>query len=365
MPTRKERTMTSRTPNQPTAWIKAIAIAVTVLFALVTIGARPAAADDAREAQQLVEKAHLTFDSFIADPHLGGNLRTLVNKARAVLIYPQVLRGAFIIGVSGGSGVLLVRDLASGKWGGPAFYTIGEVSFGLQAGGDASEVVLVALTDRGVSALLATSAKLGANASVAVGPVGAGLTGATANLSADIVSYSRNQGLYAGLSLEGAVVAVRGALNTAYYGREVTPTQILIQREVSNPQAASLISAVAKAASEPGTMSNSTRSSAKRSPRPSMSIARREAKWISASLRWAAQNNPPEQRHAAAPSSRSSAEPHTGQWVGICHGTAPSGRCSRTTRTTSGITSPARRTITVSPMRASSRATWSALCKVA
>ncbi len=221
-------------------------VAAAALFALLTVGGQSAAADDVRDARQLVERARLTFESFVADPYLGENLRTLVNKARGVLIYPQVLRGAFIIGVSGGSGVLLVRDLASGKWGGPAFYTIGEVSFGLQAGGDASEVVLVALTDRGVSALLATSGKLGANASIALGPVGAGLSGATANLSVDIVSYSRNKGLYAGLSLEGAVVMVREALNTAYYGKEVTPAQILIQREVSNPQAAGLIEAIAK-----------------------------------------------------------------------------------------------------------------------
>lgn len=243
--------MSSRAPNHPTVWNKASAIAAAALIALGTLGARPAAADEAQEARQLVEKARLTFESFIADPNMGEDLRALVNKARGVLIYPQVLRGAFIIGLSGGSGVLLVRDLTSGQWGGPAFYTIGEASFGLQAGGDASEVVLVALTDRGVSALLATSAKLGANISIALGPVGVGITGATANLSADIVSYSRNQGLYAGFSLEGAVVAVRQALNTAYYGKEVTPAQILIQREVSNPQAAGLISAVARVASEP------------------------------------------------------------------------------------------------------------------
>ncbi len=224
------------------------AVAVTLAFAVGLMAARPVAADDALDARQLVEKSRLTFESFIRDPTLGENLRILVQKARAVLIYPQVLRGAFIIGASGGSGVLLVQDQTSRKWGGPAFYTIGEASFGLQVGADASEVVLVALTDRGVSALLATSTKLGANASVALGPVGAGVTGATANISADIVSYSRNKGLYAGLSLEGAIVAVRDALNTAYYGKAVTPTEILVRREVSNPQAAGLIEDVAKVA---------------------------------------------------------------------------------------------------------------------
>ena len=226
--------------------IKIPVMAAAVLFAFVTVVGQPAVADDVQDAQQLVEKARLAFESFTSDANLGQNLRSLVNKARGVLIYPQVLRGAFIIGGSGGSGVLLVRDLSSGKWGGPAFYTIGEVSFGLQAGGDLAEIVLVALTDRGVSALLSTSAKLGADASIALGPIGAGLAGATQNLSADIVSYSRNRGLYGGLSLEGAVVAVRGGLNTAYYGKEVTPTQILIQREVSNPHANGLIGAVEK-----------------------------------------------------------------------------------------------------------------------
>ena len=230
------------------ARIGASAVMAVVAMASFALAARPAWADDALNAQQLVEKANLTLQDFLTNPQMGPALRTLLPKARAVLIYPQVLRGAFIVGVSGGTGVLLVRDMASGKWGGPAFYTIGQASFGLQAGGDASEVVLVALTDRGVSALLATSAKLGVNASVALGPVGWGAEAATQNLSADIVSYSLSKGLYAGLSLDGAVVAVRDSLNTAYYGKAMTPTQILVQREASNPRATALIEEVAKVA---------------------------------------------------------------------------------------------------------------------
>jgi len=105
---------------------------------------------------------------------MGPALRSLVKGAKGVLVYPQILRGAFIVGASGGSGVFLASDDKAGVWGGPAFYTIGQGSFGLQAGGDASEVVLVALTERSVAAMLATSAKLGANASVAAGPVGPG-----------------------------------------------------------------------------------------------------------------------------------------------------------------------------------------------
>lgn len=96
-----------------------------------------------------------------------------------------------------------------------------------------------------------------------------------------------------------------------------------------------------------------------------IAMARREAKWAMASLRCAGQDSSPEQRHAAAPSSRTISEPHTGQRVGICHGVVPCGRRSRMTLTTSGITSPARRTITLSPTRTSRRAIWSALCNVA
>ncbi len=109
--------------------------------------AKPASADDAQDARQLVEKARLTFESFQADPQMGPNLRALVRRAKGVMIYPQALRGAFLFGASGGSGVFLTRQQGSDTWAGPAFYSFGEASFGLQAGGEASELVLGALTD--------------------------------------------------------------------------------------------------------------------------------------------------------------------------------------------------------------------------
>ena len=232
-----------------TMWIRGRNVAIALALGGLLLGLGPSVwADDAQDAIQLVEKSRMTFDAFIADNDMGPALRSLVKGAKGVLVYPQVLRGAFIVGASGGSGVFLAKDSKADVWGGPAFYTIGQGSFGLQAGGDASEVVLVALTERGVAAMLANSAKLGANASVAAGPVGAGAEASTANISADIIAYSRAKGLYAGISLDGAVVATRDALNHAYYGKEVTPTDILIKRTVKNPQAAPLIDAVAKVA---------------------------------------------------------------------------------------------------------------------
>ena len=211
------------------------------------LGPALAVADDASDARQLVEKARMTMEGFSGDSNFGA-MRDLLKTAKGVYIAPQVLRGAFIFGVSGGSGVLLARDEKAGGWAGPAFYTIGEASFGLQIGGDASEVVLLAMTERGVTKLLSTQVKLGGDVSVAAGPVGVGVRGETAGLSADIVSFARSKGVYAGISLEGAVVATRDGLNRAYYSKVVTPTDILIRREVSNPQAAGLIRSVAEVA---------------------------------------------------------------------------------------------------------------------
>jgi len=207
----------------------------------------PAFANDQQQAFQLVEKGRMTLDSFMTDSNMG-SFRDLLKKAQAVLIAPELLKGAFIVGASGGNAVLLVRDRKTGLWNGPAFYTIGGASFGLQIGGQASEVILLAMTDRGVSSFLDNSFKLGADVGLAAGPVGAGAEAATANLSADILSFSRSKGLYGGVALDGAVVAVRGGLNDAYYGKPVTPTDILIYHNVRNPQAAALIEALSRSA---------------------------------------------------------------------------------------------------------------------
>ena len=201
-----------------------------------------------RESIQAVEKARFTLDSFMNDSNMGA-FRDLLKDAKGVLIVPQMLKGAFVVGASGGNGVLLVRDEKTGQWTGPAFYTLGGGSFGLQIGGEASEVILLAMTDRGVNSLLANSFKLGADAGLAAGPVGVGVSAATANLSADILSFSRSKGLYGGISLDGAVVAVRGDWNDAYYGKNnVSPADILVRRDVTNPHSAALISDLSKSA---------------------------------------------------------------------------------------------------------------------
>jgi len=222
---------------------------ITLLCAFVVIAfALPAhALDDKQETAQLVEKAHFTMKDFMDDASMDA-FRDLLPRAKGVLIIPQLLKGAFVVGASGGSGVLLVRDENRGQWNGPAFYTLGGASIGFQIGGQASEVILLAMTDRGVNSFLGSSFKLGVDAGVAAGPVGIGASAATANLSADILSFARSKGLYGGISLDGAVVAVRDGLNEAYYAKAVSPTDIFIRNIVSNPQAYRLIETVRQSA---------------------------------------------------------------------------------------------------------------------
>ena len=235
-----------------TSWLSLFTTFLAV--SMVVYLAVPAFAHDSRErarhsreSTQAVEKARFTLDSFMNDSNMGA-FRDLLKDAKGVLIVPQMLKGAFVVGASGGNGVLLVRDEKTGRWTGPAFYTLGGGSFGLQIGGEASEVILLAMTDRGINSLLANSFKLGADAGLAAGPVGVGVSAGTANLSADILSFSRSKGLYGGISLEGAVVAVRGDWNDAYYGRNVSPADILVRHEVTNPHSVALISDLSKSA---------------------------------------------------------------------------------------------------------------------
>ena len=161
-----------------------------------------------QDANQLVEKAKLTVEEFQKDPNMD-TFRELAKKAHGMLILPQMIRGAFIIGASGGSGVLVAREAPGGPWKGPAFYTLGGASFGFQAGADVAEVIILAMTERGVTKLLSPQVKLGADVSVTAGPVGGGAAAATAGLSADLVSYSMAKGLYGGFSVDGSVAGVR------------------------------------------------------------------------------------------------------------------------------------------------------------
>lgn len=113
----------------------------------------------------------------------------------------------------------------------PTFYTMGSLSLGLQAGGESAEVLLLVMTKQGIESLLTSKFKLGGDVSIAVGPVGAGAKG---DITADIIYFAKSKGLYAGLNLDGSYLNVRDRLNKAYYGKEVTPTDIIIRRSIQN-----------------------------------------------------------------------------------------------------------------------------------
>jgi len=221
-------------------------LAVGVGWMLLTFSA-PALAQSASEEEMLVDKARFTLEDFLADPDMQW-FRDHMQEARGILIVPQFIKGAFFIGGSGGTGVLVVRDEKTNEWSYPAFFTLGGASFGFQFGGQASEVILLVMTQKGIDSLMSTTLKLGADASVAVGPIGRGVEGSTApNLSADLLSFSKAKGLFAGISLEGAVVAARDALNTEYYKTPTKTIDILVRRNVNNSQAGPLLEAVKKA----------------------------------------------------------------------------------------------------------------------
>ena len=224
--------------NRVSVKITVLAFLVTgVLFASYT----PAIAADRDEAQRLVDRAQITFKDFMHDSNYSW-LQKNLEGAKGVLIFPQVIKGGFIWGGSGGTGVLLVKDERTGHWSQPAFYTMGSVTFGLQIGGEASEVLVLAMTRKAVDSLFSSSFKLGGDVSVALGPVGAGAKANAdiPNVTADFLTFTKTKGLYAGLNLEGAVIAVRDNLNDAYYGRTVRPVDIVEKHMVANSGSAEL-----------------------------------------------------------------------------------------------------------------------------
>lgn len=211
-------------------WLAALVVASALILATL----KPA--DAATEPEELVEKAALTVEKLMVDPNLS-ELRAYLERAQGVLIVPQLFRGGLIIGGEGGSGVLLVKG-SDGSWSSPAFYTLGGASFGLQIGGEMSEVVFAIMNDGAVDALINNQLKLGADASVSVGPVGKGVEASTTtNLRDDIYAFSKSVGLFGGGVLEGAAIIKRTAWNELYYAAGADPRKILIDRKYFNPHA--------------------------------------------------------------------------------------------------------------------------------
>lgn len=214
-----------------------------VLLASALLIARPAGA--LSEQEELVERSRLTFLKLIDHPDFP-ELKQYVHHAKAVLIVPSLIKGGFFIGGEGGSGVLVARS-AEGGWSYPAFYTLGAGSLGIQFGGQVGEVVFTIMTENGLKAVLSNQMKLGVDASVAVGPLGKGVEASTTtNFNSDIYQFAKTEGLFGGGAFEGALIYKREEWNRGFYGRGVTPQQIVLRNEVANPAADPLRQALAQ-----------------------------------------------------------------------------------------------------------------------
>ena len=165
----------------------------------------------------------------------------LLDKADCVVVFPSVLKAAFIVGGSYGRGAMSCRkgENFRGPWGAPTMMALEGGSFGFQIGGEATDFVLLVMNERGANGILASKVKLGADASVAAGPVGRDASAETdATLRAEILSYSRARGLFAGISLEGSTIRPDSGDNRRVYGRDIPARHIVLSGTVAVPPAA-------------------------------------------------------------------------------------------------------------------------------
>ena len=211
--------------------------------AVVSLALFAPAAQAQTEQQKLIADAEKVLSNFLRDPDMSW-LQRNIGRSKALMIAPEILKAGFIFGGSGGRALVVARDPASGKWTGPAFYVLATGSVGFQAGISVSEGVTMVMTEKGFNSLLATTFKMGGDASVAAGPVGAG---AKSDIVADLITFNRSKGVYGGINFDGTVVTAADDWNQAYYGKKVLPPDILVRGGVSNKGADKLLSQVTAA----------------------------------------------------------------------------------------------------------------------
>lgn len=206
--------------------------------------------DRQKREQDRLQNADLVMQEILKVPD---NIpRDLLDRARCVIVMPSVLKAAFVIGGSYGRGTMVCRSGKnfSGPWGAPAMYALEGGSIGFQIGGEATDFVLLVMNDRGADSLLHSEVRLGADASAAAGPVGRLASADTdAYMRAEILSYSRARGVFAGISLEGSTLRPDSGANRALYGRSISAAEIIEGSEVQAPSNAGDLTAVLQKAS--------------------------------------------------------------------------------------------------------------------
>jgi len=197
-----------------------------------------AAVDNKRETDRL-ENCGLILKEILDIPD--DIPQDLLDKAECVIVYPSVLKAAFIVGGSYGRGAMSCRtgEHFTGPWSAPAMMALEGGSVGFQIGGQATDFVLLVMNDRGAHSILKSKVKLGADASAAAGPVGRNATAETdITMRAEILTYSRARGLFAGISLAGSTVRPDGDANARVYGKKVEAESIIFKGAVAVPPAA-------------------------------------------------------------------------------------------------------------------------------
>jgi SH3 domain-containing YSC84-like protein 1 len=173
--------------------------------------------------------------------------QSLIDKADCVIVFPSVLKAAFIVGASYGRGVMTCRrgDEFNGPWGAPSMMALEGASFGFQAGGQATDFVLLVMNEDGAKGILASKVKIGGDASAAAGPVGRNASAETdVTLRAQILTYSRARGLFAGVSLAGSTVRPDNDANERIYGKKISARDIVLHGAVPPPPSSKLLLAV-------------------------------------------------------------------------------------------------------------------------
>jgi lipid-binding SYLF domain-containing protein len=223
---------------------------LTVLaLSLLTLAiASPAAQADSRTDQRL-EESRAVFESFtfLTEQSIP---TWLLERSYGVIVFPRVIKGALILGGRGGRGVMAVRN-ADGSWSSPVFVTLGGANIGFQWGVQSTELVLVLMSQRSVEGIAGGKVTLGADASVAAGPVGRAAGAATdATFKAQVLSYARNEGIFIGVSLDGSIISVDDGWNALAYGvPDVLPSQILAGKVAAPPAAQAFTALLNKATS--------------------------------------------------------------------------------------------------------------------
>jgi SH3 domain-containing YSC84-like protein 1 len=200
---------------------------VLTMVVLCLITSIAVAEDNAKEQERVQESGNVMKDLVNSS---SGVPIGLLNKAECVIILPSVKKAGFVVGASYGRGVMTCHGGANfqGPWSAPTMMQSSGGSFGLQAGGQATDFVVLVMNDKGARALMKGKAKLGADASIAAGPVGRNAEASTnAAMSAEMLSYSRAQGVFAGVSLSGASLGPDGGANEKLYGKKVDAAQII------------------------------------------------------------------------------------------------------------------------------------------